>query len=245
MSWSIPGSNPIASLLASAAPFVPVEGEISVATQPGDGSPGSWALGPAVLSGGATRFVPFYSAFEAVEEIKRALDAGEAGKVYGCYVSFRIARGTAAEQLPIGALLPAVGVALDLLHEPVTRVWAQRASLFAANDAWFVHLRLADETLITIEALAALDPAAGAERDLLVEVTASERVLRAEPMRQSVWVEPLGSAAVAHGWWEDTAERFLRLVATRAGADGDEIARVRSVWSAIEESAASGQPVSL
>jgi hypothetical protein len=242
--WTILGANPVADALRDTARFVDAPTPITLATQTGDIPDDAFAIGPAILTSSVERVVPFYSAFEAIEEIQRALDAGEAGRVYGCFTSFRVARGMPANDVALGALLPAVAVTLDLLPNPIVRVHARRASLLAASDAWFVSLRCADDTIATIEALAVLDPAAGLTRDLLVEVTASDRVLRAEPMRQSVVVESLGAAGVSHPWWEDLNERFLKLVASRASTPHNQAgSRLRDVWAAVQASAESGEPI--
>lgn len=244
--WTILGDSPVATALRDAARFVDAAAPITLATQPGDIPPDAFAIGPAILSSAVERVAPYFSAFEAIEEIKRALDADEAGNVYGCFTSFRVMRGNSSDDVALRTLLPAIAVTLDLLPSSVTRVHAQRASLFAGDDAWFVTLRLTDETIVTIEALAVLDPAAGLDRDLLVEVTASERVLRAEPMRQSVLVEPLGVAGTSYPWWEDLNERFLAFVVQRASMPHDNAgSRLRAVWSAVQQSADSGQAVTL
>lgn len=244
--WTILGDRPVAAALRDAARFVDTATPITIATQPGEIPNDAFAIGPAILSSSVERIVPYYSAFEAIEEVKRALDNDEAGRVYGSFTSFRISRGSSGDDVTFSALLPALGVTLDLVRSPITRVHARRASLLANDDAWFVTLRHADETITTIEALAVLDPAARLTRDLLVEVTASERVLHAEPMRQAVVVEPVGSAATIHPWWEDLNERFLKLVASRAAFPADNAgSRLRSVWAAIQQSAESSQAVQI
>ena len=242
--WTIIGDNPIANSLREAARFVETASPITIATEPGDLPPDAFAIGRTVLVTPVERVVPFYRAYEAIEEIKRTLDAGDVGTVYGCFTSFRIARGNDSESVAYNALLPALAVTLDLLPSPVTRVHCTRASLLTDNDAWFVTLRLANDTIVTLEALAVLDAAEGPGREALIEVTGSERVLRAEPNRQSVVVESLGSPARLHPWWEDLNERFLKLLAvhatmppTRAGS------RLRAAWAAIQQSAESGQPI--
>jgi hypothetical protein len=238
--WNIPGDNPLAGWLRQAARVVPAAAPVTIATQAEHVTPDAFVLGPVALQQGE-RLLPFYAAFEAVEEVKRALDAGAAGRIYGLFGSFRVERGMGAEALTSSALLPIVALALDLLPGEVTRVWAQRASLFAADDAWFVTLRLADETIVTLEALASNAPGSG--RELLVELTGSDLVLRAEPMRQSVVVEPLDRPASVHPWWEDLPERYLQLLAARAAAPPDGSGpRLRDVWSAMLRSAESGMP---
>jgi predicted dehydrogenase len=242
--WNIPGENPLATGLRAASQYVETAHPISILTEPGQSAPNAFALGPAVFASDATRLVPYYAAFEAVEAVKIALDNGDVGKIYGCFGSFRLPRGSSAEVVELSALLPIVAVALDLLPQPVTSAFAKRASLFAGNDAWFVTLRLADETIVSLEALASSEPATG--RELLIEVTGSDRVLRAEPFRQSVFIEPLDAAPVAQSWWEDPMERFLRLVASRATQpSGTEIPRLRAVWKALLASADTGERIML
>lgn len=242
--WNIPGDSTLAANLRSASRYVNTESPPTILTQSGQSGADAYALGPAVVESNASRVIPFYAAFEAIETLKRALDAGDVGTVYGCFGSFRVARGTTDDDLTFGALLPIVTLALDLLPERVTSVFAKRASLFAADDAWFVTLRLANETIVTLEAMASCDPSAG--RELLIEVTGSDRVLRAEPLRQSVVVEPLGSAPTAQSWWEDPYERFLNLVTHRAAEPAaNDITRVRATWNAMLESADSSERVEL
>lgn len=242
--WTILGDNPIATALAGAARFVDVATPLTLATQPGEIPVDAVAIGPAILSSSVERVVPYFSAFEAIETLMHTLAEGEAGSVYGCFTSFRIPRGSSSDDAALRCLLPALAVTLDLLPSPVTRVHARRASLLTDADAWFVTLRHADDTIATIEALAVLDPAAGLTRDMLVEVTASDRVLRAEPMRQAVVVEAIGAAGTSHPWWEDLNERFLKLVVQRAALPNDHAgSRLRAIWAAIQSSAESGQPV--
>jgi hypothetical protein len=241
--WNIPGDNPLAGRLREATHLVPARTAITIATEAQHVTPDAFVLGPAALERGE-RLLPFYAAFEAVEEVKRALDAGAVGRVYGLFGSLRVERGTSAEALIPNALLPLVALALDLLPGEVSRVWARRSSLFAEHDAWFVTLRLADDTIVTLEALASNAPGSG--RELLIEVTGSEQVLRAEPTRQAVVVEPLERPASVHPWWEDLAERYLQLLATRADMPPDGSGpRLRAVWNALLRSDESGLPASL
>ena len=244
--WTIIGDNPVADALRDASRFVDAPSPIRLATEAKDLTPDTFAIGPTILASDVEQVVPYYMAYEALSEIKRSLDEGEAGRVYGCFTSFRINRGQDAQAVEYNALLPGLAVTLDLLPGQVSRVHATRASLMADNDGWFVTVRLADETILTVEAMAVLDPAEGINRDILVEVTASDRVLRAEPMRQSVVIEPLGVASTMHPWWEDLNERFLRLLVERAQKPPtDAGSRLRAVWAAIQSSAASGEAVEL
>lgn len=241
--WTITGAGPLADGLRAAAPYIPSDTPITIDTD-GSAGPDAWRTGQALLAPGSSRYAPYYAAFEAVEELKRTVDEGATGKVYGVFGSHRLTRDTSAADLTRDGLLPLVALALDIVTDPVARVWATNPSLLAERDAWFVHLRTQSEVLLTLEALACTEPSAGPE--LLIEVTAHDRVLRAEPMRQAVVVEPLGKPAQHFPWWEDLNERFLKLVINRrqAGLRNDSH-RLRTVWEAIQASAASGQPVAL
>lgn len=244
--WTILGQHPVAESLRIAARDVETPIPITISTDPNDAPETAFAIGPAVLSSTTEHVVPYYSAFEAIEIARQSLHNGETGKVYGCFTSFRIARGATADQVSFSALLPALAVTLDLLPGQVLRVHARCASLLSSRDAWFVTIVYADETIATIEAIATLDPAAVHERDLLIELTASDRVLRAEPMRQAVIVERLGHPPAVHPWWENHSERFLKLVARRALEPHRSAgSRLRAIWGAIQESAENGTPLTL
>lgn len=242
--WTISGDDLFAASLRESAPFVPSDRPIAVVTDATSATEDAWVAGPAVLRSSTGRYVPYYAAFEAIAEVHRGVAEGETGKVYGLFGSFRVSRDTSPRDVPHNALLPLLGIALDVIRDPVVRVWATNATLMAERDAWFVHLRTASEILITLEALACCQPALGSE--LLIEVSGHDRVFRAEPMRQAVVVEPLGAAPAAHPWWEDLNERFLKLVMERDRQPDDGAgARLRAVWDALMRSGTSGQPVAL
>jgi hypothetical protein len=243
-SWTIVGDNPIADALRSAAATVDIERPITIMTEPGTAENGAFGIGPAVLATDIEHVVPYYGAYEAVEEVRNAIVSGAAGRLYGIYASMRIPRGSSADLVAFNAALPIVGVVLDLLPGNVTRAWAQRASLVAENDAWFITLRCDDEVIATIEAMAVIDGTPS--REMLIEVTASDKVLRAEPTDQAVVVERIGSAPTTHPWWEDMPERFLKLVARRADdAPNNAGATLRAVWTAIQQSATTGEPANV
>ncbi|HUG16370.1 MAG TPA: hypothetical protein VMM78_15310 [Thermomicrobiales bacterium] len=240
--WSIIGDGELASVLRRAAEYIPIATRVTVIVDTKQGPEGAFALGSAMLQSPSERVVPLESAFEAVEAVRASVAAGECGRVYGCFTSIRVRRGSSSSDVRDAALLPAIAMTLDTVPGPLARVWARQASLFAPDDAWFVTIRLRDETLLTIEVMAS-EPDAGA-REILVELTSSERVLRAEPTRQAVVVEPLGQAAMSRPWWEDLGERYLRLVLQRAERPHDGAGtRLRTAWEAILTSASSGEPV--
>ena len=240
--WTILGANPLAEALRAAAPFRPAPRPLTVVTEGAVRSADDFVLGPAVFASDNERYVPWHAAYEAVEAVKSALDAGDVGRRYGCFASFRLPRSERAEQVMFEALAPVVGTALDLLDTAPRRIWAARMSLLRPDDAWFATLTLVDETIVTLEALAVTDPAQGPE--LLIEVTGSHRVLRAEPLRQAVVVERVGSAPSVYPWLEDQAQRCLALLIRRSSQPaGNAGTRLRATWDAILRSAAIGEPV--
>lgn len=242
--WTILGNNSLAETLQSAARYIDTPTPITIATGGGDTPADAFVLGRAAIQAQAGRVVPFYGAFEAVEELARELHSGAVGRVYGCYVSLRVPRGVAGEDLIDTAAIPSLALALDLLPGQPTRVWAKRASLIAEADAWFITIRFDDEVIATIEALATSD--ATPDRELLVELSGSDRILRAEPTRQAVVIDRVGASPVVAPWWEDLGERYLQLLTRRAGEpDRDSASRLRSVWNAAQESAESGDPVTV
>lgn len=241
--WTIVGDTGLARLLRGAAHYIDASQPLTIVTESGDAPPDAIGVGPGVYTSTVRHVIPYFGAFEAIEALQQAIDSGETGRVYGCYASMRVPRGSSADALVAGAVGPILAVCRDLLPTQVARVWATRASLFAKDDAWFITLRLADDTLVTIEALAS---AGASSRELLVEVTGADRVLRAEPTAQGIRVEPIGNEAMVWPWWEDLAERCLALVDRRATAgrwlDGDDL---RTVWQAIQRSEATGKAVEL
>jgi hypothetical protein len=242
--WSISGEGAIADDLRRVSRYVDSQTPIAVTLGPPASSEDTFAVGAAALETTSERVVPLESAFEAIETVRDAVTSGETGRIYGCFTSVRLPRGSAPDDVVGSGLLPAVALTLDTVPGAVERVWARRASLFAADDAWFVTIRLRDETLLTIEAMAS-EPT-GSGRSILVELTASERVLRAEPTRQAVIVEALDGSSRAAPWWEDLSERYLQLAARRASlpTSGDGT-RLRAAWSALMTAAETGDPVTL
>ena len=238
--WKILGHDHFAGQLSAAARYVDAPGPLTVTTDPDDAPSGAIATGAALLAPGArSALSPLYG-FRVLEEAARAVQAGEAGKIYGLFGSYRLERGTSPDALRDAALVPLLAYALEVFHSTVDRVMARRASLLAPDDAWFVTLRLADETLLTLEAMATRSPGAGPQ--VLVEITGSDQVLRAEPTRQAVILEPLDGPARALPWWEDEAERLLQVIANRP-PEVRSAERLREVWSAVEQSVSSGAAV--
>ena len=243
--WHIIGEGDLAQHLRSAADYVSPTEETTVVTNAETVPLGAIATGRAMLLPNATTIVPSLLAFRVVDEVARAANADEAGTIYGLYGSYRVPRGTDPEDVELGALLPLLAVALEIIDGDVSDVWARRASLLAEGDAWFATIHIG-AVLLTLEAMATTDAPPPNSSELLIEVTGSDQVLRAEPFKQAIQVEPFNAPARKHGWWEDAGERLLqRIVEMDERPITSSVERLQSTWNALQESARGGQPVSL
>ena len=237
--WTILGSGPIAGALRDAARFIDAPVDRAVVADGDDIPPGAVATSGAVLNPSVAHVLSDLLAFRVLEDAMRMTHRGELGALYSVFGSCRMTRGTDSATVQQQALLPLLSYTLALRPEPVARVWAASTSLETQDDCLFVTLRFQDDVIVTLEALAVADSAAGTE--ILVEIIGSERVARCEPTRQAVSVEPVGRAPQLLPWWEDGAERLLQVLAGPEPllTDG---AGLRAVWEAVLESARDGQP---
>lgn len=243
--WHIIGSDDLAEHLRNAVDYVKTSTPTTVVTHAESIPEGAVVTGRASLHPNAGQMAPSLLAFRVVDEVVRAAHAGEAGIIYGLFGSYRVPRGTDPDEVTHEALLPLLAVALEILEGDVTDVWARRASLLDEGDAWFVTIHLG-AVLLTLEAIAATDHPPPDSSELVIEVTGSDQVLRAEPFRQAVTVEQFDGPTRKHGWWEDAGERLLqRILDLKERPVLSDAQRLQSVWNAILESAETGQPVSM
>lgn len=240
-SWTITGPDQLAADLGVVARYVDIPSPITVTTEVDGIRKADIGTGHGLL-GDVSRPVSTLFGFRVLEDLAAAVRASTPGKVYGCFGSYRISRDASSDEVTHDALLPLLAYTLELFGSPITRIAARRASLFKPNDAWYVTIRLADEVLLTLEAMASTSPTASPE--ILVEITGSDQVLRAEPTRQAVTVEPLNAPPSQLAWWEIEAERLLRYIARSTDGALDP-ARLRQTWDAINHAAASDAPVSM
>ena len=238
--WTTLGADGLAEQLNEAARYIEAPAALTISTDPDETPASAIATGAALLAEEARSAVSQLYGFRVFEEAARAVQSGEAGKIYGFFGSYRLERGASPDELRDDALVPLLAYALEIFHSTVERVMVRRASLLAPNDAWFVTLRLADETLLTLEAMAARPTGAGPQ--ILVEITGSDQVLRAEPTRQSIIIERTDAPAQALPWWEDEAERLLTYIAARP-TEIRSAERLREVWAAVEQSLDSGAAI--
>ena len=108
--WTILGDNPVAEAMRETARFVDAPAPIAIVTEPDIIPEGAFAIGPTILVSTVEKVVPYYSAFEAIEEITRVLHAGDAGMIYGCFTSIRITRGHGSDDVSYNALLPSIAI---------------------------------------------------------------------------------------------------------------------------------------
>lgn len=240
--WTILGQDELARQLAHAASYIEAPQSTTIVTDGQDVPVEAVATGRAVLHEGTSTVIPHLLGFRAFEQAAQQIRSGQIGKAYACFGSCRLPRDATPDEVREEALLPLLAYTTTLFTSDIQRIWARNASLFQDGDAWFVTIRLEDDTLITLEALPAVVGAAAPE--LLVEVTGSERVVRAEPTRQAVTVESLDRPGQRHAWWEDPAERLLLII--RSGEylsdTGNEL---REAWAGIQHSSETGRPAAV
>jgi hypothetical protein len=243
--WQIIGSDDLAAHLRNAAGYVKTDDSLTIVTETESIPDGAISTGRAMLHPDAGQSVPSLIAFRVIDEVVRAAHAGEAGVIYGLFGSYRLPRGTDPDDVTHDALLPLLAIALEILDGDVTDVWARRASLLDEGDAWFATIHLG-AVILTLEAIATTDPPPPDSAELVIEVTGSDQVLRAEPFRQAVTVEQFDGPTRKYGWWEDAGERLLqRILELEDRPMRSNSQRLQATWRAIIKSAETGQPVSL
>jgi hypothetical protein len=152
--------------------------------------------------------------YAALRELAERVRRGELGRRYGLFALHHLPRSAAAAV--DDALADLLHYALEALENPVVGVYARRSALFGDQaDSWHAILRLADETLVTLEVGASL-PAGWPEPErLLVEATGSGAVLRAEPTRQVVVASDWTGSTRAVPWMPDPSAGYLEAALAR------------------------------
>lgn len=108
--WHIIGGEDVAQHLRAAAPYVDVAQPTTIVTDAATVPQGAIATGRAMLAENAGQIVPHLLGFRAIDEVSRAVHAGEVGQIYGCYGAYRVPRGTEPEHVAMDALLPLIAV---------------------------------------------------------------------------------------------------------------------------------------
>ena len=132
--------------------------------------------------------------------------SGSYGRRYGVFAAHRIPVNFASELED--ALFNLLVYVASLIDSPLVRVSATTSELGGQTTAaWFIIARFADDTIATIEVTAVLPESDQPNGELVVEVTGSDAVLRAEPERQSVMVN--GSNGLRKFPWYAEPPEFL------------------------------------
>lgn len=237
-SWTIIGDDPLSDELRDAAQYIETTAPMIVTTDPEDIPASAIATGSALLARPSQSVVSPLVGIRVLEDIQQDVKLTDTEDLYGCFASHRIVAGTN----PDDTLIDLLAFALEMFQSPITRVYAQRASLRKDDDAWFVHLRARSDVLITLEVIAMQPAEIGDE--LRVEVTSRDRVWSASPYNQAVHVNRVDGPPARRAWLENRAERMLQVIRDRQREvrSGE---RLREVWSAIQHSASDGQAVNL
>ncbi len=155
---------------------------------------------------GRLRLMSRLHGLPALDRLYTDCEAELYGRRYGVFAAHRLPRNAVQDLEP--ALCDLVVYVASLIDSPLVRLSATTSNLDTSSTAaWFLLARFADDTIATIEVGAMLPEADDAGGELLVEVTGSDAVLRAEPERQSILVNRSGG----HEWmaWYAAAPEFL------------------------------------
>jgi hypothetical protein len=133
--------------------------------------------------------------------------SGFSGRRYGVFAAHRLPANFAGELEE--ALTDLLVFVASLIDSSLVRVSATTSALGRQETAgWFIIARFADDTIATIEVSAVLPESDQPDGELLVEVTGSDVVLRAEPERQSVVVNG-GDGLQKSPWYAEPPEFLL------------------------------------
>jgi hypothetical protein len=199
-------------------------------------------LDPAIADGNL-RQISAYFGHRVVARLAGDVHDGRAGRIYGLFASHQHPQGSTSQiEQRVGDLL---ALAAEVVPSPISRVQATRATFDGGDEAWLLLVRFEDDTIATLECAASLPRREQHADSLLVEVTGSAAVLRAEPGRQSVRVLRGGDQSRV-GWAPNPASSLLQR-ALETPVQGSPVRQSRLVAAAraVRVSADSGEPVSL
>lgn len=198
----------------------------------------------ALASGSIVQVSPLLG-YAALRELAERVHRGELGRRYGLFALHHLARSAAAAV--DDTLADLLHYALEVLESPVVGVYARRSALFGDQaDAWHAILRLADETLVTLEVVACLPVSWPEPERLLVEATGSDAVIRAEPTRQVVTASDRAGLTRGVPWRPDPSVGYLEAALARLEQpDSPSELRYLEVLSALLAAATEQQAVRL
>jgi hypothetical protein len=158
------------------------------------------------LAAGNLKLMSSLHGLPTMARLRVDCQAGRYGRRYGVYAARRLPRNFGDDVRH--ALADLVVYVSSLIDSQLERIQVTRSDQ-NGTPAWFILARFNDETIATIEVGAMLPDAESPEGELLVEVTGSDAVLRAEPERQSIFV--FGNAGVQRqSWYAEPSEYLLR-----------------------------------
>lgn len=156
---------------------------------------------------GRLKFISTLHGLPTLSRLAADCRAERYGRRYGIFAAHRLPRGLAA--VVDESLCDLLVYITSLIERPLVRLSATTSTLGgSATSAWFILARFADDTIATIEAGAMLPDADDSNGELVVEVTGSDAVLRAEPERQSVVVNG-NEGYQRQAWYADPPEFLL------------------------------------
>jgi hypothetical protein len=193
------------------------------------------------LAAGNLKLMSSLHGLPTMARLRVDCQAGRYGRRYGVYAARRLPRNFGVD---VRHALADLGVYVSsLIDSQLERIQVTRSDQ-NGTPAWFILARFSDETIATLEVAALLPDADEPNGELLVEVTGSDAVLRAEPERQSIFVS--GNAGIQRqSWYADPAEYLLRYARTLR--DESEIERHLSAMRLLQhldEAARSDEAVS-
>jgi hypothetical protein len=154
----------------------------------------------AVLDGKLT-FISSLNGLPTIARLVADNQAGVFGRRYGVYAAHRLPRNF-VDQLD-ETLADLTVLVASMIDSPLKQLSATMTPF-----GRFVLARFDDETIATIEVSAVLPPADEPNGELLVEVTGSDAVLRAEPERQSILINSSGRVS-RQAWYAEPSEFLL------------------------------------
>lgn len=198
-------------------------------------------IAQAVFDGGL-RFLSSLHGLPTMARLASDCSAGLYGRRYGVFAAHRLPRN-AADLVP-ACLCDLVVYVCSLVESPMVRLSATASTLGGKTTAaWFLLVRFADDTIATIEVGALLPDADESTGELLVEVTGSEAVLRAEPERQAVIT--VGSDGLQRqSWYAEPSEWILtHAVKLLESSSAPQQRSLSNIWTLLHEAARSIEAV--
>jgi hypothetical protein len=159
------------------------------------------------IRAGKVRQISQLNGIPALAYLQEQMHTGYRGTRYGIFAAHRLPR--ASEFNPLERLNDLLVYVVSLIGVGVRSVRVTPAAFTGDEpDSWFVLARFDDDTVATVEVSTVLPAGSSDPGSLLVEVTGSDVVLRAEPERQAVRLN-LERESTTASWYADLAGGLL------------------------------------